>query len=86
MSSYSLDRSKIQAEHISRAALVYIRQSSYKQVRENLESGIWQYAFAEQANALGWTELRILILDEDQGDPLTSRDQGVYSSSQLNTI
>lgn len=67
MSSYSLDRSKIRPEHLERAALVYIRQSSYKQVRENVESGIRQYAFAEQAKTLGWTEPQLLIFDEDQG-------------------
>jgi DNA invertase Pin-like site-specific DNA recombinase len=67
MSAYNLDRSKIRPEHLARAAFVYIRQSSYKQVRENLESGIRQYAFAEQAKALGWSEPQLVILDEDQG-------------------
>ncbi len=67
MSSDKVDRSKIRPEHLERAAFVYIRQSSLKQVRENLESQRRQYAFAEQARALGWSEQQIVILDEDQG-------------------
>ena len=33
-----LDRSKVRPEHLERAAFVYVRQSSLKQVRENVES------------------------------------------------
>jgi len=67
MSDHGLDRSKIRPEHLTRAAFVYIRQSSFKQVRENVESGMRQYAFAEQAKTLGWSEGQLIILDEDQG-------------------
>ena len=42
------DRSKISTSQQERAALVYIRQSSLRQVRENLESQRRQYAFAEE--------------------------------------
>ena len=66
-SSFSLDRSKIRPPHLTRAAFIYVRQSSLRQVRENLESQRRQYGFAEQARALGWTEPQIVILDEDQG-------------------
>ena len=67
MSGESLDRSKIRPEHLERAAFVYVRQSSLKQVRENVESQRRQYAFAEQARSLGWSEGQVVILDEDQG-------------------
>jgi len=67
MSGESLDRSKVRPEHLERAAFVYVRQSSLKQVRENVESQRRQYAFAEQARALGWNEGQIVVLDEDQG-------------------
>jgi excisionase family DNA binding protein len=67
MSGDGLDRSKIRPEHLERAAFVYVRQSSLKQVRENVESRRRQYGFAEQARALGWNEGQIVILDEDQG-------------------
>ena len=67
MSGDSLDRSKIRPGHLERAAFVYVRQSSLKQVRENVESRRRQYGFADQARALGWSEGQIVILDEDQG-------------------
>ena len=37
MSGDHLDRSKTRPEHLERAAFVYVRQSSLKQVRENVE-------------------------------------------------
>jgi excisionase family DNA binding protein len=67
MSGDGLDCSKVRPEHLERAAFVYVRQSSLKQVRENVESGRRQYGFADQARALGWSEGQIVILDEDQG-------------------
>jgi excisionase family DNA binding protein len=67
MSSYSLERSKIRSEHLERTAFVYVRQSSLRQVRENLESQRRQYGFAARARELGWSEQQVVILDEDQG-------------------
>src|SRR3972149_4116583 len=45
---------KITAAHLARKAVVYLRQSSLKQVRENLESQRLQYALADRARALGF--------------------------------
>ncbi len=67
MSPQGLDRSKIRPEHLERSALVYVRQSSLRQVRENLESQRRQYDFAAQARSLGWGEHKVVIIDEDQG-------------------
>jgi DNA invertase Pin-like site-specific DNA recombinase len=61
------DRTKIQAEHLSRTAFIYVRQSSPRQVRENLESQRRQYGFADHAAELGWSRESIVIVDEDQG-------------------
>jgi len=58
---------KIHSAHQERLAFVYVRQSSLRQVRDNLESQRRQYAFAEQAGALGWSAERIVVIDEDQG-------------------
>lgn len=63
----SVDQVKVRSEHLARLAFVYVRQSSARQVRNNLESQRLQYGFAEQAVALGWTRDRITVLDEDQG-------------------
>ncbi len=57
--------SKITADHLARAAYVYIRQSTPEQVRHNLESKRRQYALADRARALGW--LDVVVLDEDLG-------------------
>ena len=58
---------KITADHRSRRACVYIRQSSLHQVQEHRESGIRQYDLRRRALALGWAEDQIDIIDEDQG-------------------
>jgi DNA invertase Pin-like site-specific DNA recombinase len=52
---------------LERLAIVYVRQSTQKQVLENRESTARQYAFAEQAVALGWPRERVLVIDEDLG-------------------
>ena len=56
---------KITAAHLARKAVVYLRQSSLKQVRENLESQRLQYALADRARGLGFD--RVEIVDGDLG-------------------
>lgn len=58
---------KIAPAHLERLAVVYVRQSSPRQVLENRESTARQYAFADQAVAFGWPRARILTIDEDLG-------------------
>lgn len=59
--------SKVQARHLDRAAVVYVRQSSAKQVSENRESTEMQYRLGERAEALGWPASRVLVIDDDLG-------------------
>jgi DNA invertase Pin-like site-specific DNA recombinase len=61
------ERSKITANHLSRQAIVYLRQSSAAQVEHNRESTERQYALGTKARELGWPEDRIVIIDEDLG-------------------
>jgi DNA invertase Pin-like site-specific DNA recombinase len=61
------ERAKITATHLSRQAIVYLRQSSAAQVEHNRESTERQYALAGKARELGWPEDRILVIDEDLG-------------------
>src|ERR1700752_3535987 len=56
---------KIKAEHLARKAIVYLRQSSDKQVRQNKESQRLQYDVAERMRALGWKQVE--IVDGDLG-------------------
>lgn len=61
------ERDKITTGHLSRLAVVYLRQSSAAQVERNRESTERQYALAGKARDLGWPEERILVIDEDLG-------------------
>ena len=65
---------KIGKEHLSREAMVYIRQSSAHQVRDNRESGERQYSLVERAAALGWPAGSVTTIDEDQGRSGTTAD------------
>src|ERR1700687_1205929 len=58
-----LHNPKIKPEHLARKAIVYLRQSSDKQVRQNKESQLLQYAMAERVRALGWQEVEIINND-----------------------
>jgi len=62
------DSRKVQSHHLDRDAYLYIRQSSMKQVIENVESTKRQYALRGRAVALGWAEDRIVVIDSDQGE------------------
>ncbi len=54
---------KIQPHHLGRRAVIYLRQSSEKQVRENKESQRLQYGLRDRAVALGWTQVEVLDID-----------------------
>jgi len=58
---------KVTAGHLQRLAYLYVRQSSLRQVMENTESTVRQYALRERAVALGWPVERIVVVDGDQG-------------------
>lgn len=59
--------SKVLPGHLERLAVVYVRQSSPKQVLDHRESTARQYAFADQAVAFGWPRERVVTIDEDLG-------------------
>src|SRR5580700_176462 len=54
---------KIKQEHLARKAIVYLRQSSERQVRQNTESQRLQYDMAERVRGLGWQEVEIINTD-----------------------
>jgi len=58
---------KILNTHLERTAIVYVRQSSTRQVEENIESTQLQYRLADRAFALGWPRERIEVIDDDLG-------------------
>jgi hypothetical protein len=73
--------SKVAAAHLSRAALLYVRQSTLKQVINNTESAIRQYDLRGRAIALGWAAGQITVIDIDQGHSGASAADRKDSSS-----
>jgi DNA invertase Pin-like site-specific DNA recombinase len=65
---------KIRPEHLDRAAIVYVRQSSRQQVLEHTESTRLQYALAGRAVALGWARSQVVVIDDDLGVSAATAD------------
>jgi DNA invertase Pin-like site-specific DNA recombinase len=63
---------KIKAAHLGRRAVVYLRQSTMKQVHDNRESTQRQYALGQRATELGWPSAMVDVIDEDLGQSGTS--------------
>ncbi|HEX6404119.1 MAG TPA: recombinase family protein, partial [Pseudonocardiaceae bacterium] len=59
--------SKVTAAHLSKTALLYVRQSTIRQVLHNTESALRQYDLRGRAIALGWAADQITVIDIDQG-------------------
>lgn len=57
---------RIGRHHLERLAIVYVRQSSHKQVRDNKESRRRQRALDARATQLGWDKEKVLILEEEK--------------------
>jgi DNA invertase Pin-like site-specific DNA recombinase len=57
----------ITADHLTRKAIIYVRQSTPNQVLSNQESLRLQYGLKQHASELGWPEINIEIIDADLG-------------------
>jgi DNA invertase Pin-like site-specific DNA recombinase len=58
---------KITSSHLSRAAVIYVRQSTLIQVERNTESTARQYDLVRRARQLGWPAEAIQVVDGDLG-------------------
>ena len=56
---------KITADHLTRCAYIYVRQSSLDQLLHNPESRRRQYALTTRAGVLGWNNA--IVIDDDLG-------------------
>ena len=65
---------KIRPDHLDRLALIYVRQSTLIQVRENTGSTARQYDLVQRALDLGWPREQIVVVDQDQGRSGASAD------------
>jgi DNA invertase Pin-like site-specific DNA recombinase len=61
------EHSKVTAAHRSRAAVVYVRQSTLAQLERNGESTARQYDLRERAVTLGWARGQVRVIDADLG-------------------
>src|SRR6202046_3288317 len=81
---------KIKPEHLARKAIVYLRQSSDKQVRQNTESQFLQYAVAERVRALGWAQVETINTDLGSSAAMAAARregfEGVLSSVALGEV
>jgi DNA invertase Pin-like site-specific DNA recombinase len=66
---------KITTSHLGRTALIYIRQSSLAQVRENTESTARQYGLVDEAVSLGFARSSVQVIDADLGMSGRSADK-----------
>jgi DNA invertase Pin-like site-specific DNA recombinase len=57
----------VTTQHLTRKAMIYIRQSTPHQVLTNQESLSLQYALKQRALSLGWLEADIEIIDTELG-------------------
>ena len=64
---------KIKASHLSRKAVLYVRQSTRGQLIRNEESRRLQYQMEKRLKAFGWANVE--ILDEDLGKSASHPEQ-----------
>jgi DNA invertase Pin-like site-specific DNA recombinase len=62
-------------EHLRRLAVIYIRQSTEDQVRENTGSTLYQRNLTAVAQAYGWQDSQIEVIDEDLGKSGSSSER-----------
>jgi len=61
------ESSKITSMHLAKTACLYIRQSTARQICENNESTMRQYALKDKLIALGWPAEKVVVIDQDLG-------------------
>ena len=81
----------ITTHHLTRKAIIYIRQSTPHQALSHQESLRLQYALRQRAINLGWRETEIETIDADLGLTATSIQhregfQGLFASVALGEI
>ena len=62
-----MSQTKITPKHLARQAIIYVRQSTLRQVRFHQESQKRQYQLQERVQALGWTAAQCVVIDDDLG-------------------
>src|SRR5687767_6682514 len=84
--STTLTNPLITPEHLRRKALVYLRQSTLDQVEKNTGSQAYQRNQVELAQAYGWPEDLIEVIDDDLGKSGSSVDRRTGWQRMLDQI
>lgn len=58
---------KITDDHFERHAALYVRQSSFTQLRDHQESTARQYGLKQLLHGFGWSDERVIVIDDDLG-------------------
>src|SRR3954451_9827083 len=58
---------RVQARHLDRLPIFYVRQSTLQQLEQHRESTAPQYGLAERAYSPGWPRPRVSVIDDDLG-------------------
>src|SRR5215207_7654494 len=70
---------KVRPNHLSRKAILYVRQSSAHQVLHNRESSALQYAMRDRLTTLGWSQID--TVDDDLGRSAAAASPAPASSA-----
>ena len=62
-----LPTDKVQDRNRDRHSVVYVRQSTMRQVQHNQGSTRLQYALTDRARQLGWAREQVVVIDDDLG-------------------
>ena len=83
-----LSHALIKPEHLRRKALIYVRQSTVEQVKENVGSTLFQMNQVQLARAYGWPDHLIEVLDDlgKSGSSVEGRSGWESMLSQIATI
>ena len=64
----------ITSDHLRRLAIIYVRQSSEQQVRDNVGSTELQRGLTAVPRSYGWPDSKIQTIDEDLGITASSSE------------
>ena len=75
------EQTKVTADHLRKQAILYVRQSTLHQVKENRESTALQYDLKRHAQELGWSVEQTVVIDKISENLLPPLPTGAGSSA-----
>ncbi len=75
-----MNHPKITDQHLNKKAIVYLRQSSLRQVQENMESQRLQYALKDRARAFGFSEVEVIDCDLGSSAAISAKSRDGFKA------